>query len=406
MFNENWVALTLFALLIGLLFHQSSLLLLSLLILTAAAAGWVWNKYSLHRVSFQRSFSEHRLFLGETVELTVQATNAKWLPVSWLRIDDEYPLAITLLEGATQPSNKPDIAVMSSVMSLRWFDRARWLYRLRCDKRGVYAFGPARLQSGDLFGLFSSEQVPSKQDWVVVYPPVRPIHGLVLPPKEPFGETRADQWLFEDPSRAAGIRDYAPGDGLKRVHWKASARQQRLQSKVYEPTTTFQVVLFLNMATLPRPWHGSVPELLERGISVAASIASEVVAMRYQVGVFANGCWPQSDQPLKVQPSRSPDQLTRVLEALAAVSAVPTISIEALLNKESPQLPWGATLVVVTAVVTEDLLAVMARLHTFGRKLVLVCLTDAALPFSLPGVLVERVQETGGSFCLRVEPQA
>ena len=406
MFNENWVALALFAALIGLLFHQVGLTLLALLVLSAAAAGWTWNRHSLRHVTFQRSFSERRLFLGETVDLTMHASNDKRLPISWLRIDDEYPLPVTLLEGPAQSSVKPDVAYLSSVMSLRWYESASWHYRLRCDQRGVYAFGPTKLQSGDPFGLFSSERLLTQQDWLVVYPAVKPVVGFVLPPKEPFGDSRAGQWIFEDPSRSAGIRDYAPGDGLKRIHWKATARQQRLQVKVFEPTATFQLVLFLDMATLPRPWHGSVPELLETGISLAASLASNAVSRRYQVGLLANGCWPQSDQPLKVLPSRTPNQLTRVLEALAAVSSVPTIAIETLLNKESAHLPWGATLVVITAVVSEDLLAVVGRLGASGRRLVLVCLTDDPLPFPMPGLLIEHVQELDGAFSFRVEVQA
>lgn len=405
MFNENWVALALFAAVIGLIFHQSGLVVLALLVLTATAAGWAWNKQSLRHVAFQRTFSERRLFLGETVDLTMRASNDKRLPISWLRIDDEYPLPVNLLEGASQPTTKADVGFLSSVMSLRWYEGTSWRYRLRCDRRGVYAFGPTKLQSGDPFGLFSSELMLPQQDWLVVYPAVKSVEGLVLPPKEPFGNSRAGQWIFEDPSRSAGIRDYASGDGLKRVHWKATARQQRLQVKVYEPTATFQLVLFLDMATLPRPWHGSVPELLERGISVAASVASNAISHRYQVGLLANGCWPQSDQPLKVLPSRSPDQLTRILEALAAVSSVPTIAIEALLNKESAHLPWGATLVVITAVLSEELLAVIDRLKTAGRRLVLVCLTEDLLPYPAPGILIERVQELDSGFSFRVEAQ-
>ncbi len=211
------------------------------------------------------------------------------------------------------------------------------------------------------------------------------------------------QWIFEDPCRAVGIRDYGTKDDLKRIHWKATARQQKLQVKVYEPTTTHQLVIFLNMTTLPKPWHGTIPELLERAISVAASIASYAVQKRFQVGVLANGCWPHSDQALKVLPGRSPDQLTRILEALAAVSAMPTVSIEGLLHQESARLPWGATLLVVTAVVTEELLAVMTRLQAAGRRMVLVRLDDRPWPCEAPKFLVQRVVDLGNAFGLETE---
>ncbi len=405
MFNENWVTLAAFAILIGLVCRQGGLLVIAMLVLIAAAVGWTWNKYSLHGIQYERSFSERRAFLGETVDVTVQVANQKWLPVSWLRIDDEYPLPLTMLDGKVEPSTKPDIGLLSSVMSLRWFDRARWRYRLRCDKRGVYAFGPAHLQSGDLFGLFSSQVDEPSQEWLIIYPAVKPVVDLTLPPKEPFGDIKGRQWIFEDLSRAVGIRDSGAQDDLKRIHWKATARQQKLQVKVYEPTTTFQLVIFLDMVTLPKPWYGSIPELLERGISTAASIASYAVEKRFQVGLFANGCWPQSDQPLKVLPSRTPNQLTRILEALAAVSAVPTTAIEALLSRESAYLPWGATLLVVAAVVTEELLAVMTRLQAAGRRMVLVCLEDTPLPLAAPRIMVHRVQDLGGAFEFRVEAQ-
>lgn len=405
MFNENWIALAVFTALLGLLFQQSGLLVMAILVLVAAMAGRVWNQYSLQGIEYERSFSERRAFLGEMVELTLQVTNRKLLPISWLKIDDEYPLPVTMVDGEVQPSTKPEVGLLSSMMSLRWFERVKWRYLLRCDKRGVYAFGPVHLQSGDLFGLFSSQQERTKLDWLIVYPEVKPIEILTLPPKEPFGEVKTRQWIFEDPSRAVGIRDYGSRDDLKRIHWKATARQQKLQVKVYEPTTTFQLVIFLNMVTLPKPWHGSIPELLERAISVAASIASYAVQRRFQVGLLANGCWPHSDQALKVLPGRSPDQLTRILEALAAVSALPTISIEALLNTESARLPWGATLLVVTAVVSEDLLAVMSRLQAAGRRMVLVRLDEKPLPCETPKFLVYRVVDLGHAFGLETEEQ-
>jgi hypothetical protein len=77
-----------------------------------------------------------------------------------------------------------------------------------------------------------------------------------------------------------------------------------------------------------------------------------------------------------VRPSRRLDQQARLLEALAAVTSFATSSIEALLLAESPRLPWGATLVVVTSVITDDLLDALLRLHHVGRRLVLVSLEE------------------------------
>jgi uncharacterized protein (DUF58 family) len=124
-------------------------------------------------------------------------------------------------------------------------------------------------------------------------------------------------------------------------------------------------------------------------VSVTASIASYGIAQRWPVGVIANGALPRSDQPIKVLPGRSPAQLVRILEALAAVTPFATSSIEALLRAESPRLPWGATLVVVTAIVTEELEATLLRLKEVGRRLVLISLgLEAPDEQRLPGITV------------------
>ena len=403
MFNENWIALAAFSIFLGLVLRDNGLLTVSALVLTAAGAGWIWNKYSLRRIGYQRFFSEHRAFLGEVVDLTLQVTNRKWLPLAWLRVQDEYPTSIALLDGQVQPSTKPDVSLLNNLMSLRWMERVQVRYHLRCDKRGFYPFGPAHLQSGDMFGLFDSQAEQPEVDWLIVYPDVRPIEGLILPAKELFGQTKAQQRIFEDPSRTAGTREHRPGDPFKSIHWKASARRQALQVKVYEPTTTSQLVIFLNLATLPKHWQGTIPELLERGINVVASVASYAVGRRFQVGLQANGCWPESDQELKVLPSRSPGQLVRILEALAAVSVQPTVSIEELLHRESARLPWAATLLVVTAVVTEELLAVMARLQAAGRRIVLIRLDEDPLPLQVDRLPVQRVVDAGTVFRFEAE---
>lgn len=390
MFNERWISLIIVMILIGLAMHQGGLLMLAALLGTIVPLAWLWNRYALARVEYQRRLSETRVFAGEAVELTIQVTNRKILPLAWLRIEDEFPKGLTML-GEQVVTPMTESQMLANLLSLRWYERVRWTERVQCDKRGYYLFGPTRLQSGDLFGLFDCSARLDAQDRLIVYPQVRPLEEFGLPPKEPFGEVKAQQRIFEDPSRTIGVRDYGPGDEFKRIHWKATARRQALQVKVYEPTTTSQVVIVVNIATLPKYWQGIVPERLERVISLAASLAGQAVERRYQVGVVANGCWPFSQQQLKVLPSRDPAQLTHILEALAAVSSMPTISLPDLLTRESSHLPWGATLVVVTAVVTGEILAAMMALRDAGRRQVLISLDPEAPQEEPAGIRVYRL---------------
>ncbi|NLE77211.1 MAG: hypothetical protein GX605_10740, partial [Chloroflexi bacterium] len=109
-------------------------------------------------------------------------------------------------------------------------------------------------------------------------------------------------------------------------------------------------------------------------------IAAYAAEQRLTVGLMANGSWPRADQPIKVLPGRAPSQLTSVLEALAAVTPFATDTVEDLLSRESPRLPWGATLVVVTGMLTPELLWTLQRLRQVGRRVVLVSLAQQAPP--------------------------
>jgi uncharacterized protein (DUF58 family) len=395
MFNKSWIYLAVVLIVLGLIFGVRALLVIAAFIATVMPAAAWWNRHSLDGIAYRRNFATQsisiptdgrlRAFPGEVVDLTLRVTNRKLLPLSWLAVQDQWSLALPLEEGhlVTAPSRQD--GYYRTVLSARWFEQVSRRCRVRCTRRGFYPFGPVRFASGDIFGLFQQERVQDGLDWLIVYPQVVSLEALGFPPKEPLGETKAHWRVFEDPSRAVGIRDHQPQDSFRHIHWKATARRQDLQVKVYEPTTTHNLAIFLNVATFARYWEGIKPLLLEQAISVAASIACHAVEQRYILGLLANGTIPHSDQPIKVLPSRRPDQLARVLEALAAVTSFATTSIEALLLAESPRLPWGATLAVVTGVVTDELLATLTRLRDVGRRLVLVSLEDEyAAPFTPP----------------------
>jgi hypothetical protein len=140
------------------------------------------------------------------------------------------------------------------------------------------------------------------------------------------------------------------------------------------------LVVFLNVATMHRHWMGYDPEQLERAISVAASIANYAAEQKWGIGLYANCAVPKSDQPIRVLPGRSPEQLGHVLEALAAATEFATGSIERLMLQESPRLPWPATLVLVTAHTSPDLRRPALRLQEAGRRVALISLAQEMPP--------------------------
>ncbi len=379
-FSVIWFEMIALLIVVGLILRQQALLILGTCLLVVIPISWWWKQMALRRVEYERYFDKWRAFPGETFEMTVRITNRKFLPLSWLEVSDEVPMALPLAEGVLVPTYAPQIGRLEAVFSLRWYEHLQRRYRLRCPARGIYTLGPVYLKSGDIFTLFEQQGHLPIRDRVVIYPQIWSMEDLGLPAKEPFGERKSPYRLIKDPLRTRGIRDYHPEDDLRYVHWKATAHRGKLQVRVLEPTATLNMVILLNVNTFEHHWQGVMPALFERTISVAGSLATWAVGQKYKVGLVANGSWPLSDQPVRVPPGRSPSQLMAILESLAAVTSFATMSIEELLRRESPRLPWGGTLVVVTAIVTDPLAASILRLHDAGRQIALVSLADEPPP--------------------------
>jgi uncharacterized protein (DUF58 family) len=364
------------------------------LLLSAAGLSRLWSRYSLVGVSCERLLNERRVFPGESVELRLRLVNRKLLPLPWIQLDDEIPAGFAPDTSLT-PSNKPGYGLLSKAAALLWYTGVSWKERLYCHKRGYYPLGPITVTSGDIFGFYPRSVTESSLDHVIVYPKVFPIAHLGIPSLYPLGETVAERRLFEDPLRVIGVRDYNPRDSLRRIHWKASARRQELQVKVFEPTTTLKVAIFLAIDSFQ---HGGArneenlelvissnayvdsfqqdaphdEEDFELGISTAASIANHLMEQRSSVGLFINSCLADSGQPVMLLPGSSTGQLVEILEALAKVTPLSSSPFEQFLQAERVRLPWGTTLVFILSRPPQSLTELLVSLKESGHKMLVL----------------------------------
>ncbi len=274
------------------------------LVVLLGLAAW-WQRHALNGVVYRRRFHFTRAFPGERFPVRIEVENNKLLPLTWLRIEDPWPKAVGPEdEDVLAPSHVQDMGLLTHAFSLRWFERSRRNYLLAFRKRGIYRVGAAKLESGDLFGLYDCDGSAAGQEALTVFPEMAELDELILPPENPFGEQRSRRRLFEDTNRPMGVRDYHPEDGFRRVHWPATARTGDLQVKVYQPTSALMMVLCLNVSTYHRYWEGVYPALFERLLSVAATLVNRGVQDGYRVGMISNGCLSNSDQPFR-NPTRA-----------------------------------------------------------------------------------------------------
>jgi uncharacterized protein (DUF58 family) len=379
----NWLAVG--VLIISALARNPLLFLLAALLGLVAGVSALWDRYALARVTYRRQLGVTRLFPGEETDLTIEIVNAKPLPLAWLRIDDEFPGEIELLKGKLLYSHRPGRRMLSTLTSLRFYDRVRRRYHLAARQRGALEFGPAEMRSGDMFGFRFQEQMLNARDLLIVYPKVVPVTALGLLAAHPFGDAKTVRKLSEDPLRVTSVRPYAPGDSPRMIHWKATARRGELQTKVFDPSASRVSAVFLDMRSV-EGFPGIVSEYLELAITAAASVAGYILETREAVGLYANGARRNQHELIRLPASRRPGQWTDILETLAWASSLAWTPLENVLRAEAASLPFGAQVIAVSPVINEGLLAALLDMQRAGHPVMLLAIGEEP-PADVPDAL-------------------
>jgi uncharacterized protein (DUF58 family) len=346
------------------------------LVLAAVGFSRLWSRLSLERVDCQRFINESRVFPGEQISLKIKLANYKVLPLPWIQLEDEIPSALTRnIPFAFELY--PGTSSLTIATSLLWYTGITWTYKLTCSKRGYYTLGPMTVTSGDILGLYPRSERRDIFNHVIVYPKLYPVSQFPIISRYPLGETRASRQLFQDPTRTIGVRDYTSQDSLRFIHWKASAHHQKLEVKVFEPSTTLKVSLFLAVDSFIE--DGKMDDdNLELGISTAASIARFIIDNRNQVGLHVNAHFMGRGEDISIMPGSDASKLIEILEALAKVTQFPSCPFTDFLEREKTRLPWGATLIVIFSRPDKVLLPLLLKLKERGHM-------SAAIIIGMPG---------------------
>ncbi|NLS78043.1 MAG: DUF58 domain-containing protein [Chloroflexi bacterium] len=374
--SPAWYALLLILFIISLATRYELLFFFALLMALASLASKLWMRYCLSGVTYSRKLGNTHINYGEETELIIDVVNAKPLPLAWLQVLDMFPSDVTMV---TRLAEEGPLRVLVNLMALSWYERVQRKYRIRGDKRGEFAFGPADVISGDIFGFYWRSKSEPKIDKLIVYPKVVPVGKLGFLPAWPLTEQKTNQRLLEDPLRMATVREYAPGDSFRHIHWRASARLGKLQTKVFDPGATQVLMLFTDVQTTPNP-YGMEPDYLELVITATASIALHALASKQGVGLYTNGGIGSSSKVARVAASRHPAQGAALLEILARLDPFRQMPIGTLLYREMATLPFGATVVVITALPGPEVYRALLTIRDMGHPVALLTVGEKPVP--------------------------
>ena len=362
----------------GAAFYIRLLYLGGLLVLSS----WWWTMFSLHGLKVERHARALRGSVGEIFEEHYEVANEDRLLKLWVEVDNETTL--------------PNAAGSRVLTLLRGRQKRTYTARSWLTRRGGFLLGPTALTSGDPFGLFRITRRFSSRTSLVVLPMIFRVTQFLSPPGLLPGGKVIRRKSADVTPHAAGVREYVPGDAMKRIHWPTSIRRGQLMVKEFERDPQAEVWLFLDtqagvhaekrqevpelptddLMLIRRPKFSLPPSTLEYAISITASLAHYFLDQRRAVGLVTAG------QAYPVIPAeRSERQESKILEALAFMQADGTLSLASLVTAQASQLPQGSSAILVTPTIWPELLLAVDDLQRRNLRPVVVLLMVESFGF-------------------------
>lgn len=298
------------------------------------------------------------------------------LRYTWVQVGDRLEEIFTLYNYASIPvlvveiqdhSDLPGYNA-STLRSVAGTSTEKWRRKAISQQRGVFHLGPTTLRLGDPLGLFDVTCNYSYVREVLVFPPV--IHDLavLVPAGGGQGATASRHRKLVETPALGGVRDYHPGDPIRRIHWPLSVRHQALLIKEFDDEKGGDVWLALDLDPSVHAGQGQ-QSTLEYAIIWTASWAWHLLRQGKGVGLYTRG-----PQPIVIPPHRGTAHLWHILRALAPLEARADVPLEVLLDEVKPMLARGHSLIVVTPSVSPGwpIRLMMPGLRTATKGVVLL----------------------------------
>jgi len=333
--------------------------------------SFIWVRTQVVHIHAQRKLLFAAVQVGDELEENIQIINSGILPVLWIAVEDN--------------SNFPAYSIRS-VRAVDPQSKTTWRYHLTCRQRGIFTLGPWQWTTSDPFGIFYLRRSYLHTQQMVVYPPLALLPASLLPVGRQVGDLRpVNQPLAAETILATHTRPFQPGDPLRRVHWRTTARRGSPYVKIFDPEAASRVWLIpdldANVHSNPSiendDWQDSSEENM---ILLLSALASQLLNDHRAVGLFAG-----SGTDRIVLPQRGPAHFWTILAALTPLHATHSQSFDRTLQQASTLISARDLIIAVTPSLEVDWMITLARLtHVFGGNSAWSFLLDP-LSFGMSG---------------------
>ena len=319
--------------LLNYLFVSVGIVILSFLFLASFLNLW------MPRVTVERTTSSRNIFEDGELEISFRLRNHGLLG-GFVEIYDELPSQARLVRGSNY-----------TLLYLKRQQEVSFTYTVQVPLRGHYHLGPVRLRVKDAFDLFYSERHEKALEPFSVFPRIEPLESEILSGKNPkLYQGAMPIYSVGEGTQFYSLREFLPGDSLRKVNWKAVARTGELMVNETEREDIIDIFLLLDargVSGLGSPTDNP----LEMCCRAAATFADQLLRARNNVGLTVYG-----SRTATVHLGRGETHLHRLLTALADAKAEGDLPLKLVIQDLLPYIPSGSPIILFSALDTADTL--------------------------------------------------
>jgi uncharacterized protein (DUF58 family) len=307
--------------------------------------AYIWARQLLRGLHGVRRLRFGWVSVGDRLVEEFTLVNSSPLPAFWIEIVDE--------------SNVPGYTA-SIVRSISAQSRLRWREDAICTHRGRFHLGPWSLRSADPFGIFQLDVHYPQHEEIIIHPPILSQLPVPLPAGQSSGRSRARERSWQATVNVASVRDYRPNDPFRWIHWRTSARKDKLYVREFDLDAAGDVWLLLDLQAEAQ--LGSGPEgTEEHAILLAAALAARAQHQNRAIGLALYG-----RQPELIVPGQGTGQQWRILRALAVATAEGDTGLTRALRDVGRAARRGSAIVIITPSGSTDWLPGLVDLAQSG----------------------------------------
>ncbi|MDD7795365.1 DUF58 domain-containing protein [Clostridium sp. 'White wine YQ'] len=357
------------------------------LIILLLALGEFTRRNGFRNLKIKRTIKNNKVQIGEEIFVTTTIENKKWLPISFLHLQQDIP------SDLTTELNKNEVSLF---LSIKWHERIKSTFKLKGEKRGVYLLKTVKLSLGDLFGFSSEVMQIDDYNEIIIYPPIKSIDSFYLVSNNIQGDNIIKRWIYKDPIFTRGIREYNVEDRMKDIHWPSSLKANKLMVKEYDYSSDRELIIILNTQCGAPYFSVTNSDVIESGIELSVSLINSSINMGTPTGFWTNAHILGFRKDLKNMIEPFLNSFTEILELCGRMSsASPREDFASFLSSNLMHFRKNAVYTVISCFFDDESIYMLNKLKNAGMCIKIIDITpDASLP-EVNGI--EKIILTGGN---------